>query len=93
MCGMGWTCHSVGVLADHSLDILAALGVVNCDAVTAVKNSQAVVAELGAWFDNELHNFLLCGFCCRVKKSLQIEDLLDHNAIAGIEEMGNFPTD
>ena len=24
---------------------------------------------------------------------LQIEDLLDHNAIAGIKEMGNFSTD
>ena len=90
---MGWGTHAVRVLADHSLEIRTALGVVNCDAVTAVKNSQAVVAELGAWFDNELHNFLLCGFCCRVKKSLQIEDLLDHNAIAGIEEVGDFPTD
>jgi len=55
MCGMGWTCHSVGILADHSRNVLAALRVVNCDAITAVKNGHAVVAVLGGWFDNELH--------------------------------------
>ena len=62
MCGMGWACHSVGVLADHSLEIRTTLGVVNCDAVTAVKNGQAVVAEIGAWFDNELHMWFLLSF-------------------------------
>ena len=56
---MGWLTHASGILANHSLDILATLGVVDCDAVTAVKNSQAVVAELGAWLNNELHGFLL----------------------------------
>ena len=55
MCGMGWTYHSVGILADHSRNVLAALGVVNCDAITAVKNGHAVVAVLRGWFDNELH--------------------------------------
>ena len=55
MSSMGWACHPVGILANHSLDILATLGVMDGDAVTAVKNGQAVVAEIGAWFDNELH--------------------------------------
>ena len=55
MSSMGWACHAVGILANHSLEIRTTLGVVDCDAVTAVKDSQAVVAELGAWFDDELH--------------------------------------
>tara|TARA_R110002020_G_scaffold441926_1_gene652995 strand:- start:841 stop:1266 length:426 start_codon:yes stop_codon:yes gene_type:complete len=32
---------------------------VDCDAVAAVKNGQAVVAEIRAWFDNELHMWFL----------------------------------
>ncbi len=56
---MGWACHAVSILANHSLDVLATLGVVDGDAVTAVKNSQAVVAVIGAWLDNELHKWFL----------------------------------
>jgi len=62
MSSMGWACHPVGILANHSLDILATLGVVDCDAVTAVKNSQAKIAVVGEWFDNELHMWFLLSF-------------------------------
>jgi len=62
MSSMGWACHPVGILANHSLDILATLGVVDCDAITAVKNSQAVVAVIGEWLDDELHMWFLLSF-------------------------------
>ena len=47
-----------GILANHSLDVVAVCGIVDPNTIAAVKYGQAIVAVFGAWFDNELHGFL-----------------------------------
>ena len=58
MSSMGWLRHAVCILANPTLEIAPTCGVVDCDAVTAVENRQAIVAIFGARVDDELH-FLL----------------------------------